>query len=253
MPARVAVRALPVTRVKDLLERILKQLPGYLPDLASLLTRPKTAMLRWVGEAAGDLTRPLTFVGVSVAIGFLLQLPQLGKEDVFTTLVASMAVFKVLALVMFAAVIQLVFRMAGGHASFSATFSAYLYIVSPLYIALVILEIARLGTLRAYNPTIAIAERLDPGHLFADADQWRTFSTAAPGFAFAYGLLSLANVIIVFSWFVACWGAFRHLHGIARWRSALAGVVTLAAGAIFFSGLQYVLLGMFGARVPPLR
>jgi hypothetical protein len=126
--------------VKDLLERILGQLPGYLPDLASLVTRPKTAILRWVGEAAGDLTRPLTFVGVSVAIGFLLQLPQLGKEDTFTTLVASMAVFKVLALVMCAAVIQLVFRVAGGHASFSATFSAYLYIVSALYIAGVILR-----------------------------------------------------------------------------------------------------------------
>jgi hypothetical protein len=118
---------------------------GLLPDLASLVTRPKTA-----GETGGDLTRPLTFVGVSVAIGFLLQLPQLGKEDVFTTLVASMAVFKVLALVMFAAIIQLVCRMVRGHASFSATFSAYLYIVNPLYIAGVILEIARLGILRAY-------------------------------------------------------------------------------------------------------
>jgi Yip1 domain len=241
------------TRVKDLLERILKQLPGYLPDLASLVARPKTAMLQWVGEAAGDLTRPLTFVGVSVAIGFLLQLPQLGKEDTFTTLVASMAVFKVLALVMFAAIIQLVFRMAGGHASFSATFSAYLYIVSPLYIALVILEIARLGTLRAYDPAIAIAERLDPGYVVANTERWRTFATSSPSLVIAYSLLGLANVIAVFGWFVVCWGVFRDLHRIGRWRSTLAGVVTLVVGVIFFSGLQYIMLGMFGARVPPLR
>ncbi len=239
--------------MKDLLERILKQLPGYLPDLASLVTRPKTAILRWVGEAAGDLTRPLTFVGVSVAIGFLLQLPQLGKEDVFTTLVASMAVFKVLALVMFAAIIQLVFRMAGGHASFVATFSAYLYIVSPLYIAGVILEIARLGILRAYDPATAVAVRVDPDYLVANTERWRTFQTAAPGLAVVYLILSLATIFVFLGWFVACWGAFRHLHGIARWRSTLAGVVTLAAGVIFFSGLQYILLGMFGARVPPLR
>ena len=239
--------------MKDLLERILKQLPGYLPDLASLVTRPKTAMLRWVVEAAGDLTRPLTFVGVSVAIGFLLQLPQLGKEDVFTTLVASMAVFKVLALVVFAAIIQLVFRMAGGHASFAATFSAYLYIVSPLYIVGVILEIARLGILRAYDPAIAVAVRLDPDYLVANTERWRTFQAAAPGLAVAYVILTFATIFVVLGWFVACWGALRDLHGIARWRSALAGVVTLAAGVIFFSGLQYVLLGMFGARVPPLR
>ena len=239
--------------MKDLLERILKQLPGYLPDLASLVTRPKTAMLRWVGEAGGDLTRPLTFVGVSVAIGFLLQLPQLGKEDVFTTLVASMAVFKVLALLMFAAIIQLVFRVAGRHASFSATFSAYLYIVSPLYIALVILEIARLGILRAYDPATAVAMHLDPDYLVANTERWRTFQAAAPGLAVAYIIVSLATIFVFLGWFVACWGAFRRLHGIARWRSALAGVVTLGAGVIFFSSLQYVLLGMFGARVPPLH
>jgi hypothetical protein len=253
MPARVAVRASQRTRVKDLLERILKQLPSYLPDLASLVTRPKTAILRWVGEAGGDLTRPLTFVGVSVAIGFLLQLPQLGKEDVFTTLVASMAVFKVLALVMFAGIIQLVFRIVGGHASFSATFSAYLYIVSPLYIAGVILEIARLGVLRVYDPAIAVAVRVDPDYLVANAERWRTFQAAAPGLAVVYVLLSLAWVSAVLGWFVACWGAFRHLHSIGPCRSALAGVMTLVAGVIFFTGLQYIVLGMFGSRAPPLR
>jgi hypothetical protein len=239
--------------VKDLLERILKLLPGYLPDLASLVTRPKTSILRWVSEAAGDLTRPLTFVGVSVAIGFLLQLPQLGKEDTFTTLVASMAVFKVLALVMFAAIIQLVFRIVRGHASFAATFSAYLYIVSPLYIAGVILEIARLGILRVYDPAIAVAVRVDPDYLLANAERWRTFQAAAPSLAIVYFLLSLAWIFAVLGWFVACWGAFRHLHSIGRWRSALAGVVTLVAGVIFFSGLQYIVLGMFGSRTPPLR
>ena len=239
--------------MKDLLERILKQLPGYLPDLASLVTRPKTSMLRWVGEAAGDLTRSLTFVGVSVAIGFLLQLPQLGKEDTFTTLVASMAVFKVLALVMFAAIIQLVFRMVRGHASFAATFSAYLYIVSPLYIAGVILEIARLGVLRVYDPAIAVAVRVDPDYLMANAERWRTFNAAAPKLAVVYVLLNLAWIFAVLGWFVACWGAFRQIHSIGRWRSALAGVLTLVAGVIFFSGLQYILLGMFGSRTPPLR
>ena len=109
--------------MKELLEGVLRQLPGYLPDLASLVTGPKTAILRWIGETTGDLTRPLTFVSVSVAIGFLLQLPQLGKEDDFITLVASMAVFKVLALMLFAAIIHLAFLAAGGRTSFVATFS----------------------------------------------------------------------------------------------------------------------------------
>lgn len=239
--------------MKDLLERVLKQLPTYLPDLVSLVTGPKTAILRWIGKTKGDLTRPLIFVAVSVAIGFLLQLPQLGKEHDFTTLVASMAVFKVLALVLFAGIIHLLFLAVGGRTSFAATFSAYLYIVSPLYLVLVILETATLGVLRAYDPAVSAAARLDPGQLFSDPERMRTFATAAPGLALAYSVLNYAAIIVALGWFIACWGALRHLHAVARWRSTLAGIATLAAAVIFFSGMNYVLLGMFGTHAPPLR
>ncbi|MGH8664125.1 MAG: Yip1 family protein, partial [Burkholderiales bacterium] len=240
-------------RAKDLLDNVLKQLSSYLPDLVNLVTRPKTAILRWLEETKGDLTQPLIFVAISVAIGFLLQLPQLGKDQDFTTLVASMAVFKVLALVLFAGIIHLLFRAVGGRARFAATFSAYLYIVSPLYLALVILETATLGVLRAFDPAVGAAARLNPGQLFADAERMRAFAAAAPGLALAYSLLNYATVIVVFGWVTTCWGAIRHLHSVARWRSALAGITTLAVAAIFFSGMQYVVLGMFGTHAPPLR
>lgn len=239
--------------MNDLLERVLKQLPSYLPDLASLVTGPKTAIVRWVGEAAGDLQRPLMFVAVSVAIGFLLQLPQLGKEADFATLVASMAVFKVLALVLFAAIIHLLFRVVGGQASFAATFSAYLYIVSPLYLVLVILETATIGVLRAYDPAVGAAARLDPNYLFAETERMRAFTTAAPGLALAYYVLNFAVLIVCIGWFSACWGALRQLHAVARWRSALAGLATLPAAIIFFSSLKYILIGMFSTATPPLH
>jgi len=239
--------------VKDLLERVLKQLPSYLPDLASLVAGPKTAIRRWVEEAAGDLTRPLIFVAVSVVIGFLLQLPQVGREADFATLVASMAVYKLLALMLFAAIIHLLFLVVGGRASFAATFSAYLYIVSPLYLVGVIAETAALGVLRAYDPAVGAAARLDPSYLFADVERRLAFEMAAPGFALAYYLLYFALLIVSLGWLIACWGALRHLHAVARWRSALAGIATLAAAAIFFPGMNYVLLGMFGTPIPMLH
>lgn len=239
--------------MKDLLERVLKQLPSYLPDLVSLVTGPKSAIRRWVEEAAGDLTRPLIFVSVSVAIGFLLQLPQLGKDADFATLVASMAVFKVIALLLFAGIIHLLFRLVKGRATFAATFSAYLYIVSPLYLVLVIVETATLGVLRAYDPVIGAAERLGPSQLFADSEQMRTFVAAAPGLALAYGWLIKVRLILFFGWFIACWGALTQIHAVARWRSAMAGIATFAAGTVFFPSMNYVMLGMFGTHIPPLR
>jgi Yip1 domain len=239
--------------VKDLLERVFKQLPGYLPDLCSLVTRPKTAILRWIGGAAGDLTRPFMFVAVSVAIGFLLQLPQLGKEHDFATLVTSMAMFKLLALGLFAAIIHVLFLAVGGRASFTETFSAYLYVVSPLYLVLVILETATFGVLHAYDPVVSAAARLDPTYLSADAERMRTFMITAPRLALAYGLLNYTKITLILAWFIACWGAFRRLHVVVRWRSALAGITTLAAAVVFFSSMNYILLGMFGTSNPALR
>lgn len=239
--------------MKEILERVLKALPGYLPDLGSLVTGPKAAILRWVEEAQGDLSRPLMFVAISVGIGFLIQLPQIGKEHDFTTMVIGMSVFKILALVLFAAVIHLLFRIVGGGGSFSATLSAYLYIVSPLYIVLVILETAKVGVVRAYDPALATAERLDPNSLFTESERMQAFSQLAPDLALAYVVLSFAGFIALIAWPAACWGALRRLHGVGRWRSTVAGAAALAAALVFFPALQYLLLGMFGTRVPVLR
>lgn len=239
--------------MKDLLEPVLKLLPSYLPDLISLVSRPKTMIRRWTEDARGDLTPPLTFVAVSVALGFLLQLPQLGKEADVATLAAGMAVFKVLALVLFAAIIHVMFKMVGGRANFAVTFSAYLYVVSPLYLMLLITEIAALGILRAYNPAVSAAERLEPGQLMESAERMRAFAAATPALARAYSLLIPARALVGFGWLIACWGAFRQLHAVTRWRSTLVGFATLAAAAIFFPALNYVLLGMFGLPTPTLR
>ena len=231
----------------------LKPISSYLPDLVNLLTGPKTAIARWTGTQKGGLTRALIFVTVSVAIGFLLQLPRLADGHNFATLVTGMAVFKVLALVSFAGIIHLLFRAVGGRARFAQTFAAYLYIVSPLYLVMVVLQTAALGVLRAHDPVLAAAAQLDFGQVAADFARIRAFAAAAPGLGMAYMLLTYGLLAIIPGWFVACWGALRHLHDVVRWRSALAGVATLVSAALFFPSLNYVLLGMFGTDNPPLH
>lgn len=235
--------------MKDLLQ----QLPSYLPDLVSLVTAPKTTIQRWIQEASGDLTHSIIFVSVSVAIGFLMQLPQIGRDADFSTLVAGVVVFKILALLLIAALIHFLFKVMRGTASFSVTLSAYLYIVSPLYLVLVILETATLGVLRAYDPAVSAAERLNPLHLFADVEQMNAFTAANPDLALSYSLLHLARIIVFFGWFIVCWGAFRHIHAVPRWCSILVGITTLAAGIIISQGLDFIVIGMFGTDMPPLR
>ena len=97
--------------MKEILERILKQLPSFLPDLGRLVTGPKRAIVAWVEEAKGDLSRPLVFVGLAIGIGFVLQLPLLGKEHEFMATAASMGLFKLVALLAYATIIHLLFRV----------------------------------------------------------------------------------------------------------------------------------------------
>jgi Yip1 domain len=229
--------------MKELLEPVLKHLPNYIPAFGSLVTEPKAAIIRWVEEEKGDLTRPLVFVGLSVSLGFLLQLQRVGKDD-FATLVVSMAMFKILSLVLFAAIIHKFFRIFGGYASFAETFSAYLYIVSPLYLVGVILRSATHGVLYAYDPVIGAATRLDPSALYGDVERMRTFEGAEPGLALAYNLLGLVTVFVVFAWLTVCWGAFRKLHGVKFWQSSLIGIATLITGYFFVLGMNFVLRGI---------
>lgn len=239
--------------MKDLLERVLKQLPSYLPDLFALLARPKASMLRWVEEATGDLTRPLVFVAMTVAIGFLIQIPQLGKEHDFMSLTAGITGFKLVSMVVIAAIIHGLFVAAGGRAGYPQTLSIYFYLACPLYLAMVLIDTASLGAVRALDPELAALLRRRPDVLLVETQRARDFAAAQPGAALGYQLITSLALVVTIGWFVACWGAFRQVHGVSRLRSAIVGsvAVVLCSGAVY--AMTFVMFGMFGAGMPPLR
>lgn len=238
--------------MKELLEPVLKQLPSYLPHMGGLLLSPKTTIVHWVKEAKGDLSRPLIFVGLTIAIGFVLQLPQLGKGQEFMVHAASMGLFKIVALAIFAAIIHFLFRMVGGNASFTATFSAYLYLASPLYLAGLLIELASMGVLRAYDPALVLEARTDPFYFLAHPDVKRQFSADSPILAFVYELLKNGNIFLILAWFIACWGAFRQLHNVGRWRSSAVGIAVAISFVFYMLAMYFVLVGMVNLPRPPL-
>jgi SEFIR domain/Yip1 domain len=228
------------------------RLTAYLLDFGRLCQGPKTAIVRLTGEAAGDLTRPLVMVAACVVLGFLLQLPQLRSAASFATFAGTVAI-KLIGIPMIAATIHLLFRRVGGRAGFASTFSAYLYLISPLYLVVVMMDTISLGVLRAYNPGAADEARVDPSRTIANAAWVEKFMTDAPGLAVTYWLLTSALTIIGIGWFIVCWGAFRELHGVTRWRSTLAGIGTLIAGLIFGLAMKLMVSNMFNSDLPPLR
>lgn len=237
--------------MKDLLERIFRYLPHYVPELASLIGRPKRTIIARNTGAPDDLTQALLFVGVSVAIGFVLQAPTLGQEHDFITVAGGMAAFKIVAIMIFSGIIWGILRLFGGTADYVRTLIAYLYAVSPAYLALIVLNLMSRGIIRAYDGALADQMRANPS-ILAEPGLMDSFSAQAPHLAWPYAAVQLLIWATMLVWPLICWGAFRHAHEISRLRSGLAYVAVIAMWMPYAFLLWALAFGIYGTVAPPI-
>ena len=209
--------------MKDLIEAILKGLSSYIPMLASVVSNPKINIPRLVREPSDALRHALVFCGISVALAFVAQAPLLTAELDFTTAAGALFAIKLFELLLFNAVLMIVFKIIGGTGSFETTLTASLYIISPVYLFLIFTQIIGMGILAGGDPTIARDWRL--GTLDFASPDWANFVLTYPGEAYATTALGLVSMIITLGWYIYCWSIYRTLHDLTRFRSALAYVI----------------------------
>lgn len=238
--------------MKDLLEQIFKHLPSYAPDLVRLIGRPKTTIADLSAGAPDEFTRASIFVGISVAIGFALQAPGLAKEHDFLTVAGGMIAFKIVCILAFSAVIFAIMRLLGGSGDYLRTLTAYLYLISPLYLGGIALELMARGILRSYDEEVAAQMLGNPSLLGRGQPEFEAFAQAAPGLALAYTVLNLTAVVLFFGWGITCWGAFRRIHQISRLRSTIAGILVVVAMFLFLHMAMMIVVGIFGGSGMPI-
>jgi len=238
--------------MKNIAERVFTRLPSYLPDLAAATVRPKTTIIAKSSGAPHELQDALIFVGLTVGIGFLLQAPTLPKDIDFFEAAAAMAAFKVIAILLFSAVVQGLFRIVGGSGGYLRTLTAYLYMVSPLYLALVVLSLIAQGLVRAYDPELGVLVRSNPYYFVLNPEALAAFQSEAPALAHAMTVVNSVGNLATLAWFILCLGAFRSIHGVTRRRSAIAAVLIIVAWWPYAAALFFLAIGMFGPVAPPL-
>ena len=140
--------------------------------------------------------------------------------------------------------------MLGGQGDYITTLAAYLYVISPLYLALILLNVLTLGILTGYDPELAHAWRFGPvGEVEQEIAQ---LTESAPDTAFAVSIAWLLQTLLLYLWFAVCWGTFRELHGLSKARSFFA---YLLAGSLFYLALWgswYVIRGLYGSGQPEI-
>ena len=116
--------------------------------------------------------------------------------------------------------------LVGGKGSFEATLCAYLYVICPLYLALVVLDAVTLGALSSWNRDAALRWSLARELSQADID---ALFAARPGLGAGVALLLLAQILTMVIWMLICWPVYRGIHQVSRLRSAVAYVLAFAA------------------------
>lgn len=238
--------------MKSLAERVFTQLPHYVPDLAAVIGSPKRAIIARSSGAPDDLQRAIVFVAITVGIGFLLQAPTLPPETDFITAAAAMAAFKVIAILLFSWVVWGVFRLLGGKGGYLGTLTAYLYMVSPLYLAGVVLILIAQGFVRAYDHDLAVSLRANPLYFMANPEVLARFQAEAPALALGSSIANSMSSVLLIAWFILCLGAFRKLHDVSRLRSGAAGFLIMVLWWPYGAVILFLALGMFGRLAPPL-
>ena len=235
--------------MKDLIEIIVKGLADYVPVLAAIVATPRQSIRKFLGEGDEALSRALAFCGLTLAIGLVLQGPLAESDQDFTTYAGSLLALRIFAVVSFAGFVVMFFRLFGGKGDYLSTLCAGLYIISPIYLFLVITNLIMLGVMTRYDPEIATIWR--SGLPLTEA-QIEAFVELAPSLAIGFLVLQLLQIFISTVWFLRCWGVYREIHGVSRFRSALVYLLTTGLWYLYWIGTLLVLKGLNGGRLPPI-
>jgi hypothetical protein len=235
--------------MKDLLEIILKGLAGYLPVLVSIVATPKHSILKLLATAPNRLQNALIFCGFTIAIGFAFQAPLLQTDQDFLTIAGSMLALKVIAILTFAGFIVAIFRLIGGKGDYETTLCAGLYIISPVYLFLVVTNVIIIGIISSHDPEMALTWRSGQG---LSEEQIQDFINLAPPLAISVLLLLLLQLLISIIWFLICWGIYRTIHQVSRIRSIVVYLITTALWYVYWVSTLLIMKGLHGGVLSPL-
>jgi hypothetical protein len=211
--------------MKDLLEKILLYLPVYIPDLVRIVSGPKRFVAERNNGDEGELIKAFTFLGVSLAIFFILQadIPVRGRGFVLD--LGIHGILYLLFVVFLSAVLRFSWKIVGGKAEYQGFLVTTSYLVGVLFIGLAIGALFFTGILAMFYP---------------DAYSWFIQFLKAPSIRDAYnpdpgisrsilvalmGFLSVAVLTLV--WGFVAWGAYRELNQLPRSRSCAAFFLTI--------------------------
>ena len=236
--------------MKEFASIFFKHLSGYVLTLRSVTGSPTRAITDRVINKRNKLNNAFVFVAMTLAIGFAFQAPLVHATENSVTTMSSMLAFKIIAILVFSAVMWSVFRILGGKGDYETTLSAYLYVICPIYLLSLILTLIAVGIITTHDASLATSFRdLNPS---GNQAQLAAFIKEAPAAAIAVTVVLIAALVAPFVWFGICWGVFRRIHRISAGRSFVAYLFVMLLLFGFAWIWRFMMTAVHGLRGPSI-
>ncbi|MBW4531530.1 MAG: YIP1 family protein [Aphanothece saxicola GSE-SYN-MK-01-06B] len=235
--------------MKELLELIWHEFFVYLPILTGIIQSPVRTMLSLLEDRQDRLNRAFSFYGITLAIGLAFQAPLLLKGQDFVSVAGSLLILRTIAILTFAGIIQIIFKWLGGKGDYESTLCACLYIVSPVYLFLVLWHILGVGILATHSAQLATAWRL--GNVIPKVDL-ELLLKSSPILATGFFLAMVVRFVVSVLWFLICWKIYRHIHKVTKARSAVAYLVSMVLWFLYWNLIALIMKGLYGGSLSPI-
>jgi hypothetical protein len=203
--------------VKELLGAPLRSFLSYLALMMEILKSPRETIVSRCGNEQKKLKSAFSFFVVTLAIGVILRMPLLGQEKEFARNSASLLVFRVVAVLIFAGVIQWLFSVCKGQGSYRQTLCASFYISSPTYLLLVMVHMIGAGILSSQDLGLAEVWNAGQTHTAGILKALQEKDTFAHVVYLAMIAFRLAASAL---WLFICWDVYQEIHRVSHWSVA---------------------------------
>jgi Yip1 domain len=216
--------------MKEFLEALAAYGPKFFDDFIGIISGPKR-FLRGVDSAKpNSMTQAVNFYVLCLLVAFVMELPFLSTGKQPWSLFPVEVALYLMGTVIIAATFRFLFRLVGGSGSFRDHLVLTLYISGPMYLW------GSLGAATTKGIVLVNQPGLYP--LFKQyMDETLTFGALSephydalfdqPSVMIAI-LLSWCLLMSTSIWLLLCWGAYRFLNHVTRFRSFIAVVLAIA-------------------------
>jgi hypothetical protein len=230
------LEALPA-QLWDLIIKAIAFLPKYIADATSLISEPKRFVLKRVSSEQPHLTDALLFLTISFMISWTLQISFV-KESVIIDL-SEDATFFALYVFAFGGAVCLAWRCVKATGDIEKHFIIHFYYTGVITLIMACGFLAMMGTRKAFDPELhnRFMQAVHDGQAAAFATRHADDIFETTG-GLALITVSYFLDIILLTWIIAGWGAYRQLNQLSRIRSgaafALFIVFSLPLAALVF-------------------